>query len=207
MPSRSWAETLGRLLSLGRGSFSGLWALEARMKGCSLGRGVKFSGRPLISVARGSHLALGDGVYIRSALRSNPLACFQPSVLRTLAPQAELLLAPRVGISATVICAAASIHIGEGTFIGAGAMILDNDFHQPIDNFGWDNDMVQEARPVRIGRGVFIGARAIVLKGVSIGDRALVGAGAVVTRDVPDRHIAFGNPAQTQPWKGAPLAG
>src|ERR1017187_10402059 len=207
MPSRSWSETLGMLLSCGRGSLSSLWAFEARLKGCWLGRGVKFSGRPLISVARGSHLTLGDEVSIHSALRSNPLGCFQPSVLRTLSPGAELLLGPRVGISATVICAAVSIRIGEGTFIGAGAMILDNDFHHPIENFGWGNAPAQLARPIRIGRGAFIGARAIVLKGVTIGDRAVVGAGAVVTRDVPDRHLAIGNPAQIQPWKGAPAAG
>jgi acetyltransferase-like isoleucine patch superfamily enzyme len=206
MPSRSWSETLGLLLSCGRGSLSSLWAFEARLKGCSLGRGVKFSGRPIVSVARGSRLILGDNVCIHSALRSNPLACFQPSVLRTLSPQAELVLGPRVGISATVLCAAASIHIGEGTFIGAGAMILDNDFHHPVENFGWGDAPAELARPIRIGRGAFIGARAIVLKGVTIGNRAMVGAGAVVTCDVPDRHLAVGNPAQIRPLKNMPSA-
>ena len=56
-----------------------------------------------------------------------------------------------------------------------------------------------DARPVRIGRGCFIGARAILLKGVTLGDRAIVGAGAVVTRDVPAGHIAVGNPARILP--------
>jgi acetyltransferase-like isoleucine patch superfamily enzyme len=46
---------------------------------------------------------------------------------------------------------------------------------------------------------VFIGARAIVLKGVTIGDRAVVGAGAVVTKPVPPRHFAVGNPARIVP--------
>jgi carbonic anhydrase/acetyltransferase-like protein (isoleucine patch superfamily) len=204
MPNRSWTENLGRLLNGGRECFSILWLLEARLKGCSLGNGVKCSGRPLISVARGSRLMIGDGVCINSALRSNPLACFQPSVLRTLSPQSELILAPRVGISAAVICAAASIRIGEGTILGSGAMILDNDLHHPVENFGWGCDPARGARPVSIGRGVFIGARAIVLKGVTIGDRAIVGAGAVVTCDVPARHIAVGNPAQIKPWPSAP---
>jgi acetyltransferase-like isoleucine patch superfamily enzyme len=45
-----------------------------------------------------------------------------------------------------------------------------------------------------------------VLKGVTIGDRAVVGAGAVVTRDVPDRHLAAGNPAQIRPLKNMPPA-
>lgn len=207
MPSQSWSETLGSLLNCGRESLSSLWALEARFKGCLLGRGVLFCGRPVISVARGSRLALGDGVRILSSLRSSPLGCFQSCVLRTLSPRAELVLGPRVGISATVLCAAASIHIGEGTFVGAGAMILDTDFHYPIENFGWGTDPVRLAKPIRIGRGVFIGARAIVLKGVTIGDCAMIGAGAVVTSDVPDRHLAIGNPARIQPWAGAPPAG
>jgi len=43
---------------------------------------------------------------------------------------------------------------------------------------------------------VFIGARAIVLKGVTIGDRAVIGAGAVVTKDVPAFHLAVGNPVE-----------
>jgi len=207
MPNRSWSENLGRLLNAGRGCFSVLWLLEARLKGCSLGNGVKCSGRPLISVARGSRLTIGDGVSINSTLRSNPLGCFQPSVLRTLCPQSELVLEPRVGMSASVICAAISIRIGEGTILGSGALILDNDFHHPVKNFGWDCDPAHGARPVSIGRGVFIGARAIVLKGVTIGDRAIIGAGAVVTGDVPARHLAVGNPAQIKPWASAPSAG
>jgi maltose O-acetyltransferase len=51
---------------------------------------------------------------------------------------------------------------------------------------------------------VFVGARAIILKGVSVGDDAIVGAGAVVTKDVPGWHMAFGNPAQSRPIKRKP---
>jgi len=46
----------------------------------------------------------------------------------------------------------------------------------------------------------------VVLKGVTIGDRAVVGAGAVVTKDVPPRHLAAGNPARSVPWKNLPPA-
>ncbi|MGO9478055.1 MAG: acyltransferase [Limisphaerales bacterium] len=205
MPKRSWTESLGGLLQQRRRLMSGLWALEARLKGAVLDRRVEFIGRPLLSVARGSRLHLGEGVQINSTLRSNPLGCFQPCVLRTLAPQAELVLAPGVGISGAVLCAAARIHVGEGTFLGAGAMILDTDFHHPIENWRWGSEPAQGAKPVNIGRGVFIGARAIVLKGVTLGDRAVVGAGAVVTQDVPAGHLAVGNPAQARPWPAAAM--
>lgn len=169
-----------------------------------MGRGTRFAGRPLISVARGSRLILRNGVQVFSALRTNPVGCFQPCVLRTLSSHAELILDSGVGISATVICAASSVQVGEGTIMGSGAMVMDVDFHQPEGKWGWAYDPVSGAKPIRIGRGVFIGARAIILKGVTIGDRAIIGAGAVVTKDVPDGYLAFGNPAQVRPQKTPP---
>ncbi len=141
-------------------------------------------------------MIFSPGVRIHSALRSNPLGCFQPSVLRTLSSGARLELANNVGLSGAVICAGKSIFIGENTIIGSGAMIFDNDFHVPEGEWGWGNDSEKGARPVHIGRGVFIGARAIILKGVTIGDRAVIGAGAVVAKDVPARTVAAGNPAK-----------
>ncbi len=53
-------------------------------------------------------------------------------------------------------------------------------------------------RPIHIGRNVWIGGVAIILPGVIIGDDALIGAGSVVTRDVPARATAFGNPARVR---------
>jgi acetyltransferase-like isoleucine patch superfamily enzyme len=160
---------------------------------------VLFLGRPLISVFRGGNIVIGDGVQINSAVRANPLSCPQPSVLRAMAPGAQLILARRVGISAASLCAGRSIEIGEGTILGSGAMVIDNDFHVPVGEWGWGDDSLASARPVRIGRGVFIGARAIILKGVTIGDRAVIGAGAVVTSDVPAGQVAAGNPARILP--------
>jgi acetyltransferase-like isoleucine patch superfamily enzyme len=116
-----------------------------------------------------------------------------------LCPEAELVLEANAGISGCVLCAARSIHIGEGTIIGSGALLMDTDLHQPAGQWGWGNDPGHGARPIQIGRGVFIGARAMVLKGVTVGERAVVGAGAVVTKPVPPRHFAVGNPARMIP--------
>ena len=175
-----------------------LWILEARMRGVEFQGRVIFSGRPLISVAPDSSLVLGDRVRVNSALRSNPLGCFQPSVLRTLAPGARLILADGVGISGAVLCAGLSLEVGAGTQMGAGVMIIDNDFHEYAAQ-GWRTEVRLGARPVKIGRDVFIGARAIILKGVQVGDRAVIGAGAVVSKDVAPGHIAVGNPAVAFP--------
>jgi NDP-sugar pyrophosphorylase family protein len=196
MSTRNWTEFMGGLINAGRKCLSGLWTLEARLKGCLLGHHVNFVGRPLIGVASNSRLVLGDGVQIASALRANPLACFQPVVLRTLCPGAELILERNVGVSGSVLCAASGIHVGEGTLIGSGGMIMDTDFHHLDQNGRWDNNPACGAKPIRIGRNVFIGARAIILKGVTVGDRAVIGAGAVVTKDVPAGQLAAGNPAR-----------
>jgi acetyltransferase-like isoleucine patch superfamily enzyme len=182
---------------------SGLWRLEARFKGAKFLGKAEFLGRPVISVAKGSRMVLGDGVRVWSSMRSNPLGCPQPCILRAMAAGAELILGSNVGLSGAVLCAAASIKIGEGTVLGAGAMIIDNDFHFPVGEWGWGGETAN-ARPITIGRGVFIGTRAIVLKGVTIGDRAIVGAGTVVTQDVAPGHVAAGNPARVflPPSKG-----
>ncbi|UIJ36525.1 acyltransferase [Allobranchiibius sp. GilTou73] len=51
-------------------------------------------------------------------------------------------------------------------------------------------------RGIQVGEDVFIGARSVILPGVSIGDRALVAAGSVVTKDVPPEMVVGGNPAR-----------
>ena len=196
MPNRTFAKLLGTALQSIRGGVSILWRFEAKLKGVQLQGNVYMTGRPIISVAKGSRLVIGDGVRIASSPRANPLGCFQPSVIRTMGPSAELVLGKNVGLSGTVICAGLSIEIGEGTILGSGAMVLDNDFHVPEGEWGWNNEYRENARPIRIGRGVFIGARAIILKGVTIGDRATIGAGAVVVKNVPAGQIAAGNPAK-----------
>lgn len=82
-----------------------------------------------------------------------------------------------------------SIEIGEDTQIGPGSLITttDHDYHDALKT---------RYKPVRIGREVWIGANVTVLPGVSIGDRAVIGAGAVVTKDIPARAIAVGVPAR-----------
>jgi maltose O-acetyltransferase len=57
---------------------------------------------------------------------------------------------------------------------------------------------IEGARPVRIGHNVWIGGGAIVLPGVTVGDDAVIGAGSVVTRDVPPGAVVVGNPAKVR---------
>jgi acetyltransferase-like isoleucine patch superfamily enzyme len=80
------------------------------------------------------------------------------------------------------------IVIGDHCMFGPDVIIRDDDGHEIIG-------AVQQA-PIIIGDDVWVGARAIILKGVTIGDGAIIAAGAVVTTDVPPRAIAGGVPAR-----------
>ncbi len=94
-----------------------------------------------------------------------------------------------------VILDSAQVHIGTGTMIGPGAQILCADHHRdPAQRRAG----IERALPVRLGVDVWIGAGALVLPGVSIGDRAIVGAGSVVTRDVGADTTVVGNPARAR---------
>lgn len=76
------------------------------------------------------------------------------------------------------------IHIGAGSYIAFEAAILTHDYVRRLhcDTY--------------IGRHCFIGARSIILPGVRIGDECVVGAGSVVTKDMPPRSVVAGNPAK-----------
>ena len=94
-----------------------------------------------------------------------------------------------------VILDVVAVSIGDGTQIGPAVQILaaDHPRDPAVRAAG-----LEFGRPIRIGRNVWIGGGAIILPGVSIGDDALIGAGSVVTRDVPAGATAFGNPARVQ---------
>lgn len=88
------------------------------------------------------------------------------------------------------ITCAANTTIGRGCVIARDVIIRDYDGHYI------DTPDYRIAEDITIGNHVWIGNRAIILKGVSIGDGAIVAAGAVVTHDVPDASVVAGNPAR-----------
>jgi maltose O-acetyltransferase len=94
-----------------------------------------------------------------------------------------------------VILDVMAVTIGDKTQIGPGVQILTADHPRGAAERAAG---LEFGRPIHIGRNVWIGGGAILLPGVTIGDDAVIGAGSVVTRDVPLGATAFGNPARTR---------
>ena len=85
------------------------------------------------------------------------------------------------------------VAIGAGTQIGPAVQIYTADHPRDPETRGAG---LKFGRPVRIGRNAWIGGGAIILPGVIVGDDATIGAGSVVTRNVPARATVVGNPAR-----------
>lgn len=83
-----------------------------------------------------------------------------------------------------------SIKIGKNVAISHDVIIMDSDFHE-LGTEGYEM-----TKPIIIGNYVWIGTRVTILKGVNIGDGAIVAAGSVVTKDIPPNCIAAGVPAR-----------
>ncbi len=87
--------------------------------------------------------------------------------------------------------------VEDGAFLGPGVILTNDKFPRAINPDGTlKTDADWEVGTVRVRRGASVGAGAVVLPGVTIGQFAMVGAGAVVTRDVPDHGLVVGNPAR-----------
>jgi acetyltransferase-like isoleucine patch superfamily enzyme len=154
-------------------------------------------GLPILQKHRQSTLMIGARLQLRSTLRSNPLAPHHPVVLSTRRAEAVLRIGDDFGMTGGGIIAATRVIIGNRVTVGANTIITDTDFH-PLDPYIRQNDPLDGARaPVVIEDDVFIGMQSIILKGVTLGKGSVIGAGSVVTRDVPPGVIAAGNPAHT----------
>lgn len=92
------------------------------------------------------------------------------------------------------------VEIGDGTTITGGSIVLTHDAvpatFLPELNRGSVLTRVCRRANVKIGRQCFIGARCVILPGIEIGDRCVVAAGSIVTKDVPSGHVVAGNPAK-----------
>ncbi len=162
-------------------------AATARSRYClrhatSLGVGIRILGRPPVIRNEGS-LVFGNDVKLEAPIR--------PIYFRVHSG-AELTLGEGVAVNEGVrLECTCSIRVGDRVHIGFGAVLIDNSFHDV-----YDRTTRPPGRPIVVEDDAWIGARAIVLPGVRIGEGAIVGAGAIVSKDVPPFTVVAGNPAQ-----------
>lgn len=151
------------------------------LRGCRRGRWVTVEGRAILQCK--GELDIGD----RCKMIGYP-APVHISVGRkgTLSIGADALLSTGVRISAS-----RSVTIGRSCWIGDDVIIMDTDHHGADDR-----NAEPKIAAVVIDEGAWLASRVIVLKGVRIGRGAVIAAGAVVTKDIPEYTLAAGVPAQ-----------
>lgn len=142
------------------------------------------------------HVSLGNRVRIHSGAMLNSVGGHRRTIIRVY-KGAHLHISDNSGLSSSTIVCIHSIKIGENVFIGGGCEIYDTDFHALDYEERMNNQGSEDIQaPVVIEDGAFIGAHSIILKGVTIGKKAIIGAGSVVTCSVPAGEIWVGNPAR-----------
>ena len=141
--------------------------------------GQEFTVNGCVYVNNRGSIEIGDGVTINSGMRLNPVGG-QTQTRIIVYPGAKLRIGNNVGISNTTIVVQSSVEIDDGAIVGGSCNILDTDFHSLNPNVRGTVNDIGKTKPVYIGKKVFLGAHSIVLKGVSIEDYSIIGAGSVI---------------------------
>ena len=189
-------EWIGKMLNLARVARRRLalaWRGGRIGRRCSIAPGVR------LECGRGRPIVLGDGVRL------------QRGVVLSTASGGRIILEDRVYIGEYgAVLSAAEICIARDTIIAPHARIVDFDRRPgapPPDALAVQSAIRNpqsaiEADPIRIGCDVWFGAGVTVRRGVQVGDQAVLGAGAVADRDIPDRGVAVGVPARVVRFRG-----
>lgn len=159
----------------------------ASVAGVKYGSGLSFNGRILIDRFKYSSISIGENCTFNSHSLFNPRG-LKYCILHTATDYAKIEIGNNCGFSGVSIVCWKSVKIGNNVMIGADTCIGDTDDHP--ERLG------TEASPIEIKDNVFIGMHCLILKGVTIGENSIIGAGSVVTKDIPANCIAAGVPCK-----------
>ena len=165
--------------------------------------GVQFSslnnvGWPQVNIGFGGSCFIGKGFHSNNRERANPIGRFNKCSI-IVGNKGKLIIGSNVGMSSTAIVCHHSIIIGDNVKIGGNVVIYDTDFHSLKANNRLCQSLdinLTKVLPVKISNNVFIGAHSTILKGVIIGENAVIGACSVVTKSIPANEVWGGNPAK-----------
>lgn len=165
--------------------------------GASFGKNCDIVSLCGIRIDRESIVKIGDNFRLVGNNIFNPLCKSQTCIV--VRKGAILIIGNQVGMSSPTIWVHKSLTIGDHVNIGGGTVILDSDCHSLcyLDRRDHSVDQLNKHdKGIVIEDDVLVGAFCIILKGVHIGARSIIGAGSVVTKDIPSDCIAAGNPCK-----------
>ena len=169
---------------------------KLRISGVSFGANCRIFQGFYLLIKKGGKCKIGANFTIQSGSNFNPLVRGNKASFY-VGSSGEVKIGDNSGLSSSCIWCINSITVGNNVDIGANCIIMDNDAHsldyQRRRNPSTD---IASSAPIVIEDDVLIGANCIILKGVHIGARSIIGAGSVVTKDIPSDCIAAGNPCR-----------
>lgn len=158
------------------------WGVNIKSNGVFIGR-TNFYRFP------GSKISIGSNCTFLSKRNSNLIGINRPCSISTQTESAVIIIGNNCGFSGTVIGAFKRIQLGNNVRCGANTLITDSDWHT-------DDYRSGENKEVIIEDNVWLGEGAKVLKGVTIGENSVIGAGSIVVKSIPANVIAAGNPCK-----------
>ena len=178
------------------------WILANRIlfkfRGIKFGKKLRIANRIYVRLKGNNTIEIGNNFAFSSGSNYNPLARNIRGSIE-LERGANLIIGNNVGVSSICFRIYSSCVIGNNVKIGADTIILDSDAHslnylnRRVGSLDRPN---AKKKPITIEDDVLIGTRCIILKGVTIGARAIIGSGSVVTKSIPSDCIAAGNPCR-----------
>ena len=190
------ARLVGRLAQLGFGWLTARWSLRGA---ASLGKKVFAYGRPVVKLERGATLRIGEEVRIESGVHQ---------VRLSVRHGAQLIIGNDVRLNGCILSASNSVTVGDRARIAPGVHVMDGDFHGTEDR-----KADGRAGAIDIGADAWIATRSMVMKGVTIGEKAVVAAGSVVVKSVEPHTMVAGVPAKVikrlsgyEAWKASQVA-
>lgn len=148
----------------------------------------KFIGPCIFYKEPKSNITIGNNCIFNSSSLFNYRGINHACIIQTGKEGAEILIGNDCGFSGISIVCKCKVVIGNHVNIGANSILGDYDDHPDLYK--------TEPAPIYIKDNVWIGMNVIILKGVTIGENTVIGAGSIVTKDIPANVVAAGNPCK-----------